>query len=181
MKLSFRRLATFVSFLFTSLLLSQDFNAFQYRNVGPLRGGRVTTVTGTPSLPGTFYLGATGGGVWKTDDYGTTWMNVSDGFFETPSIGAIEVFTDNPNIVYVGTGSDGLRSNVISGKGVYKSINAGKMKQDFQILKFILKNRMSFMRQPGKPLENPGPLIRGAPMPKAVSTNLKMEVKTGKN
>lgn len=59
-------------------------------------------------------------------DYGTTWNNVSDGFFDTPSIGAIQVAANDPNIVYVGTGSDGLRSNVISGKGVYKSIDAGK-------------------------------------------------------
>lgn len=116
----------FFLLLLSGAVIAQDFDAFQYRNVGPLRGGRVTSVAGTPSLPGTFYLGATGGGVWKSDDYGTTWNNVSDGFFETPSIGAIQVFGDNPNIVYVGTGSDGLRSNVISGKGVYKSTNAGK-------------------------------------------------------
>lgn len=107
-------------------LSSQDFEAMQYRAVGPERGGRVTTVTGTPMLPGTFYLGASGAGVWKSEDYGTSWNNVSDGFFATPSIGAIEVATNDPNIVYVGTGSDGLRSNVISGKGVYKSIDAGK-------------------------------------------------------
>lgn len=116
-----------VLFLFISnSILAQDFSAFTYRTVGPERGGRVTTVTGTPMLPGTFYLGATGGGVWKSEDYGTSWNNVSDGFFATPSIGAIEVAVNDPNIIYVGTGSDGLRSNVISGKGVYKSINAGK-------------------------------------------------------
>jgi len=113
-------------FFTTSILIAQDFKALEYRSVGPERGGRVTTVTGTSMLPGTFYLGATGGGVWKSDDYGTSWNNVSDGFFETPSIGAIEVAVNDPNIVYVGTGSDGLRSNVISGKGVYKSIDAGK-------------------------------------------------------
>jgi len=115
-----------IAFFTTSLVLAQDFKALEYRSVGPERGGRVTTVTGTPQLPGTFYLGATGGGVWKSEDYGTTWNNISDGFFATPSIGAIEVATNDPNIVYVGTGSDGLRSNVISGKGVYKSVNAGK-------------------------------------------------------
>ena len=122
-----RILFAFAFSLFSiSLLLAQDFSSFQYRNVGPVRGGRVTTVTGTQMHPGTFYLGATGGGVWKSEDYGTTWNNISDGFFATPSIGAIEVAHDNANIVYVGTGSDGLRSNVISGKGVYKSVNAGK-------------------------------------------------------
>ena len=105
--------------------IAQDFSSFEYRNVGPLRGGRVTTVTGIPSIPGTFFLGATGGGVWKSTDYGTTWNNVSDGFFDTPSIGAIEVAHKNPNVIYVGTGSDGLRSNVISGKGMYKSVDGG--------------------------------------------------------
>ena len=119
-------------FLFFFLLIlplsltAQDFNSLEYRTVGPERGGRVTTVTGTVQFPGTFYLGASGGGVWKTEDYGTTWNNISDGFFNTPSIGAIEVATNDPNIIYVGSGSDGLRSNVISGKGVYKSIDAGK-------------------------------------------------------
>ena len=105
---------------------SAKFESFQYRTVGPSRGGRVTTVTGVASEPGTFYLGATGGGVWKSTDYGTSWTNVSDGYFSTPSIGAISVAENDPNIIYVGTGSDGLRSNVISGKGVYKSIDGGK-------------------------------------------------------
>ncbi|MBT8317834.1 MAG: hypothetical protein HKP59_09405 [Lutibacter sp.] len=111
---------------FSSVLVAQDFKALKYRTVGPARGGRVTTVTGTPLLPGTFYLGASGGGVWKSNDYGISWENVSDGYFKTPSIGAIQVAVNDPNIVYVGTGSDGLRSNVISGKGMYKSIDAGK-------------------------------------------------------
>ncbi|MEM9000879.1 MAG: hypothetical protein AAGB24_11505 [Bacteroidota bacterium] len=117
----------FFSFLaFATTLYAQKFEALQYRTVGPARGGRVTTVTGVTTLPGTFYLGASGGGVWKSEDYGTTWNNVSDGFFDTPSIGAIQVAENDPNIVYVGTGSDGLRSNVISGNGIYKSIDAGK-------------------------------------------------------
>ncbi len=103
-----------------------DFNIFQYRDVGPDRGGRVTSVAGTISEAGTFLMGATGGGVWKTTDYGTTWNNVSDGFFETPSIGDIAIDQRDPNIVYVGTGSDGLRSNVIPGKGMYKSIDGGE-------------------------------------------------------
>ncbi|MEM8506612.1 MAG: hypothetical protein AAF717_02230 [Bacteroidota bacterium] len=103
-----------------------QFVSLEYRTVGPARGGRVTAITGVAMQPGTFYLGASGGGVWKSEDYGTTWNNVSDGFFATPSIGAIQVAENDPNIVYVGTGSDGLRSNVISGKGVYKSIDGGK-------------------------------------------------------
>ncbi len=117
---------TILSFTIACTTLSaQDFEALQYRTVGPERGGRVTTVTGTSLLPGTFYLGASGAGVWKSEDYGTTWNNVSDGYFKTPSIGAIEVANNDANIIYVGTGSDGLRSNVIAGKGMYKSIDAG--------------------------------------------------------
>ena len=115
---------TSILFALTSLI-AQDFSAFQYRNVGPYRGGRVTTVAGIASQPGTFYFGATGGGVWKSEDYGTSWENISDGFFQTPSIGAIAVAQNDPNILYVGTGSDGLRSNVIEGRGMYKSIDAG--------------------------------------------------------
>ncbi len=98
----------------------------EYRCVGPSRGGRVTAVTGIASQPGTFYMGATGGGVWKTTDYGLIWTNVSDGYFETGSIGAIQVADSDPNIIYVGTGSDGIRSNVIGGRGVYKSTDAAK-------------------------------------------------------
>jgi len=106
--------------------LQEILKNYEYRNVGPLRGGRVTAVAGVASQPSVFYMGATGGGVWKTDNYGMSWKNVSDGYFPTPSIGAISVYQKDPKIVYVGTGSDGLRSNVIAGKGVYKSTDAGK-------------------------------------------------------
>ena len=101
------------------------FNDMKYRCIGPSRGGRVTTVAGHVSQPGTFYMGATGGGVWKTIDYGRIWFNVSDGYFTTGSIGAIQVADSDPNIIYTGTGSDGLRSNVITGRGVYKSTDEG--------------------------------------------------------
>jgi photosystem II stability/assembly factor-like uncharacterized protein len=121
-----RRLLILFFFASIETVLSQNFDALKYRTVGPERGGRVTTVTGIPSQPNVFFLGSSGGGVWKTEDYGTTWTNVSDGFFSTPSIGAIEVAPADANIVYVGTGSDGLRSNVIGGKGVYKSLDQGK-------------------------------------------------------
>ena len=114
-----------VFFLSIFSIAAQDFSALEYRNVGPYRGGRVTAVAGIASQPGTFYFGATGGGVWKTEDYGTSWGNISDGYFKTPSIGAISVAQNDPNVLYVGTGSDGLRSNVIEGMGVYKSIDAG--------------------------------------------------------
>lgn len=102
------------------------FKDLKYRCIGPSRGGRVTSVTGIASQPSVFYIGATGGGVWKTTDYGQSWVNVSDGYFETGSIGAIQVADSDPDIIYVGTGSDGVRSNVIAGRGIYKSEDAGK-------------------------------------------------------
>ena len=102
------------------------FKELRFRNVGPHRGGRVTAVAGHRRQPTTFYMGATGGGVWKTTDAGVSWVNVSDGFLATGSIGAIDVAESDPNIVYVGTGSAAIRSNVIQGRGVYKSTDAGK-------------------------------------------------------
>jgi photosystem II stability/assembly factor-like uncharacterized protein len=105
---------------------SVQLRGLRYRMVGPSRGGRVTTVTGVPQEPATFYMGAAGGGVWKTTNSGITWTNISDGFFGTGSIGSIDVSDSDPNIIYVGTGSDGLRSNVSIGRGIYKSTDAGK-------------------------------------------------------
>ena len=125
MKRTTSLLASAALALLTGSVVAQDFSAFEYRNIGPSRGGRVTAVAGTVAAPSTFYLGASGGGVWKTTDYGTSWHNVSDGYFETPSVGDIAVAQNDANIIYVGTGSDGLRSNVIVGKGMYKSIDGG--------------------------------------------------------
>ncbi len=98
----------------------------RYRMVGPERGGRVTTVTGVPDDPQTYYMGSTGGGVWKTTDAGHSWQNISDAYFSVGSIGAVEVALSNPNIVYAGTGSSKIRSNVSIGRGIYKSTDAGK-------------------------------------------------------
>lgn len=102
------------------------FRGLSYRSVGPSRGGRVTAVAGHPDHPFTFYMGATGGGVWKTEDYGNSWKPISDGYFSTGSIGSIRVAPSEPSTVYVGTGSDGIRSNVIVGKGIYRSQDAGE-------------------------------------------------------
>ena len=101
------------------------FTGLSYRSVGPSRGGRVTAVAGHRDHPLAFYMGATGGGVWKTEDYGTTWHPISDGQIATGSIGAIRVAQSNSSVVYVGTGSDGIRSNVIRGLGVYRSDDGG--------------------------------------------------------
>jgi photosystem II stability/assembly factor-like uncharacterized protein len=98
----------------------------KYRFIGPTRGGRVTAVTGIPDEPFTFYMGTTGGGVWKTTDGGVTWNNISDGFIKVGSIGSVEVSLLDPNVVYVGTGSASPRGNISTGRGVYKSTDAGK-------------------------------------------------------
>jgi photosystem II stability/assembly factor-like uncharacterized protein len=105
---------------------SSLFRNMRYRMVGPNRGGRVTAVTGVPSQPNTFYMGVASGGVWKTTDAGASWLPITDRHFEVASIGAISVYDGDPNIVYVGTGSDGLRSNVSTGRGVYRSNDAGQ-------------------------------------------------------
>jgi photosystem II stability/assembly factor-like uncharacterized protein len=96
-----------------------------YRMIGPHRGGRSTAVTGVAGDHRTFYMGATGGGVWKTTDAGEVWENVSDRFFKTGSVGAIAVADSNPKVVYVGTGSACIRNNVEVGNGAYKSADAG--------------------------------------------------------
>src|ERR1700723_1268914 len=101
-------------------------SGMKYRMIGPNRGGRVTAVTGVPSQPYTFYMGSTGGGIWKTTDAGHTFVNVSDAYFKVGSIGAVTVAPSDPNIIYVGTGSSKIRSNVSIGHGMYKSSDAGK-------------------------------------------------------
>src|SRR6056297_3788707 len=94
--------------------------ALEYRSIGPYRGGRVTAVAGVSSKPYTFYMGSTGGGVWKTEDAGERWTNISDGFFEAGSIGSITVSESDANVIYVGTGSDAPRGNISAGVGIYK-------------------------------------------------------------
>ncbi|MGY6558426.1 MAG: WD40/YVTN/BNR-like repeat-containing protein [Nitritalea sp.] len=101
------------------------YDAVQWRNVGPHRGGRSAAVAGVASERNTFYFGATGGGVWKTLDGGNTWKNISDGFFGG-SIGAVTVAESDPNIIYVGGGEKTVRGNVSYGYGMFKSTDAGK-------------------------------------------------------
>ncbi|MEM6804981.1 MAG: glycosyl hydrolase, partial [Bacteroidota bacterium] len=101
------------------------YNALTWRSIGPFRGGRSATVTGVPGNPTLFYMGATGGGVWRTKDGGSTWENISDGYFGG-SIGAVAVSTYDNNVLYVGGGEVTVRGNVSSGYGMYKSMDAGK-------------------------------------------------------
>ena len=103
------------------------YNALEWRNIGPFRGGRATAVSGVVSDPMTYYMGATGGGVWKTDDAGKSWSNISDGYFKTGSVGAIAVSESDPNVIYVGMGEAPVRGVMTShGDGVYKSTDGGK-------------------------------------------------------
>jgi len=96
-----------------------------FRSIGPSRGGRSTAATGITEQPLTFFMGATGGGVWKTVDAGLNWTNISDGSFATGSIGSIDVADSDPNVIYVGTGSGDIRGNVSKGVGVYRSTDGG--------------------------------------------------------
>ena len=102
------------------------FQDLRWRNIGPTRGGRVTAYAGVRSQPCTFYIGGTGGGLFKTENCGDSWNPISDGQISTGSIGSIDVSEADPNIVYVGTGSAAIRSNVIIGRGAYKSTDAGR-------------------------------------------------------
>src|SRR3954471_18250790 len=100
--------------------------ALEWRQVGPFRGGRVVAVAGHPTQMATFYMGSTGGGVWKTEDGGTYRENISDGCFKRASVGAIAVAESDPNVIYVGMGESTIRSNVSHGDGVYKSLDGGR-------------------------------------------------------
>ncbi len=106
-------------------LSNVSIKALEYRSAGPARGGRSTAVTGFTDHPFRFLMGTTGGGVWQTDDAGQSWRNISDGYFNTASIGAIAVAPSDANIIYVGTGSACPRGNISIGDGVYRSQNGG--------------------------------------------------------
>jgi photosystem II stability/assembly factor-like uncharacterized protein len=101
-------------------------NLMRWRCIGPFRGGRVVAVAGDPSKPNVFYFGACAGGVWKTDDAGTYWENISDKYFKTSSVGALAVAESDPNVIYAGMGESTIRIDVSYGDGVYKSTDAGR-------------------------------------------------------
>lgn len=107
--------------------LNQFFHPAKWRNIGPFRGGRSVAVSGVVGDPAIYYMGTTGGGLWKTDDMGITWNNISDGFFQTGSVGAVAVSESDPNVVYVGMGEHAVRGVMTHhGDGIYKSTDAGK-------------------------------------------------------
>lgn len=100
----------------------------KWRSVGPYIGGRVITVTGVPGDANLFYAGTVGGGVWKSTDEGIRWENITDGKLPgtSASIGAVAVAPSDPSTLYVGTGEDDIRNDMIPGDGIYKSTDAGK-------------------------------------------------------
>lgn len=107
--------------------LNTHFKSMKWRNIGPYRGGRSNAVTGVINNPQTYFMGTTGGGLWKTEDMGISWKNISDGFFKTGSVGAIAVAESDPNVIYVGMGEHAIRGVMTHhGDGVYKSTDAGK-------------------------------------------------------
>ena len=112
----------------TSVLMQQSdvyASILKWRHIGPFRGGRSAAVTGVAGQPNLYYMGATGGGVWRTTDAGNSWHNISDGFFGG-SIGAIAVSEYDNNVIYVGGGEVTVRGNVSYGYGMFKSLDAGK-------------------------------------------------------
>lgn len=134
-----RLLFLLLSFLFYSFANSQvkadtvkpDYNAVfksvKWRSIGPFRGGRSVCASGVPGDINTYYMGTTGGGLWKTDDLGLSWNNISDGYFKTGSVGAVAVAESDVNVVYVGMGEHAVRGVMTHhGDGVYKSTDAGK-------------------------------------------------------
>ena len=119
----------------TTTTVSTNPNAFnpdlykglKWRNIGPFRGGRSVTATGVKQNPMVYYFGGTGGGIWKTEDAGISWKNISDGQLKTGSVGFISVAESDPNVLYVGMGEHPVRGVMTSaGDGVYKSTDAGK-------------------------------------------------------
>lgn len=122
---------TFLLLALPVLMIAQEadqyFTQMKYRNIGPFRGGRSVSATGVVNNPVTYYMGTTGGGLWKTEDAGQHWYNISDGFFKTGSVGAVAASESNPNIIYVGMGEHAIRGVMTSyGDGVYKSTDGGK-------------------------------------------------------
>lgn len=106
---------------------AKQFSALKWRNIGPYRGGRSNTVSGVIGDENTYYAGYTGGGVWKTENAGQAWRNISDGFFKSGSVGDIAVSEADPNVIYVGMGEHAVRGVMTTfGDGIYKSVDAGQ-------------------------------------------------------
>ncbi|MFI5135923.1 MAG: hypothetical protein ACHQD9_08730, partial [Chitinophagales bacterium] len=110
----------------TEVFNHQLYADMKWRSIGPYQGGRSLTCSGVIGDPLTYYIGETGGGVWKTTDGGNTWVSVSDSTFHSSSVGALAVAPSDPNVIYAGMGEAAIRNTAIMGDGIYKSIDAGK-------------------------------------------------------
>ena len=127
MKIRLTLILTLLTSMAFAQLANDYFKPLKYRNIGPYRGGRSVSATGVIGDPLTYYMGTTGGGLWKTTDGGQRWDNISDGFFEMGSVGAIAVSASDPNVIYCGMGEHAPRGVMASyGDGVYKSTDSGK-------------------------------------------------------
>ena len=104
---------------------SSQFGEFRWRDIGPYRGGRIKAATGVPQQPNTFYIGVVNGGIFRTTDFGRTWVQIFDDQ-PTGSIGAIAVAPSDPNIIYVGSGEGLQRPDLSTCDGIYKSTDAGR-------------------------------------------------------
>ncbi|HEV2992255.1 MAG TPA: glycoside hydrolase [Candidatus Angelobacter sp.] len=118
-------LVTSVSLAYTQQFSPDLFRPLHWRAIGPFRGGRTKAAAGVPSQPNVFYIGVCNGGVWKSTDYGRTWVPIFDDQ-PTGSIGAVAVAVSDPNVVYVGSGEGLHRPDLSVGDGIYKSTDAGK-------------------------------------------------------
>ena len=105
----------------TAATAELQLQALEWRNIGPFNGGRGTTVVGHPTDKMVFYFGHSSGGLWKTEDAGTTWEQVGAGQFNYASVGAMAISDSNPDVMYVGLGEPQLRQSVSWGDGMYKS------------------------------------------------------------
>jgi photosystem II stability/assembly factor-like uncharacterized protein len=118
--------AIFVASLVTAVhAQSGDSNQLHWRAIGPTRAGRARALAGVPSQPNVFYAGFDNGGVWRSTDYGSTWVPLFDSQ-PTGSIGAIGVAPSDPNVIYVGSGAGIIRPDLAIGDGIYKSTDGGK-------------------------------------------------------
>ena len=148
------------------------FEKMEYRFIGPYRGGRSVAVSGVHGNRNLYYMGAAGGGVWKTENAGLSWSPLSDSDFAVGTIGSIAVSKSDPNVIYVGTGEGPIRGVTTShGKGIYKSTDAG---ESWKLVGLANRGQIPKIRiHPTNPdiawAELPRPAAQAAPVPRLYS------------
>ena len=116
--------AALVTYATAQSLEPKLYSEMHWRQIGPPRAGRARALSGVPGQPNVFYIGFDNGGVWRSTDFGSTWIPLFDNQ-PTGSIGAIAVAPSDPNVIYVCTGAGIIRPDLATGDGVYKSVDAG--------------------------------------------------------